>query len=276
MPNLPLQDILTLAGLLVIAGGVSGILAGLFGVGGGAILVPVLYQLFSVLDVPLDYRMHLSVGTSLAIIIPVSIRSFRAHYLKGAVDLNVLKIWSIPVVLGVLLGAFIAAYVSAFVLKTVFAVIAAFNSYKLLAGRDNWRFGYDMPGRKGMWSWGLGIGFFSSLMGIGGGQLSNLAMTLYGRSIHQAVATSAGIGVLVSVPGAVGFMVGGWPHIGKLPVLSVGYVSFLGFLLMVPLSVIMAPVGVKLAHHFSKRTLEKAFGIFLLLVAGRFAISIFA
>jgi uncharacterized membrane protein YfcA len=127
-----------------------------------------------------------------------------------------------------------------------------------------------MPGKALMSVYGGLIGVLSALMGIGGGQLSSLFMTIYGRPIHQAVATSAGLGVLVSIPGALGFVYAGWPKMDVLPPLSLGYVSFIGFLLFVPTSIWTAPIGARLAHRLSKRKLETAFGLFLLAVAGRF------
>lgn len=274
LAGLPLADLVALAAALIAAGAVVGVLAGLFGVGGGAVMVPVLYQLFALIGVPEEVRMHLSVGTSLAVIIPTSIRSFRGHLARGAVDMDTLRAWAVPVVLGVVGGAFIAAYASATVLKAVFAVVAILNGLKLLIGRDDWRLADDLPGRAGLSAYGLVIGVLSALMGIGGGVFGNMIMTLHNRPIHQAVATSAGLGVLISIPGAVGYAWAGWPRLDLLPPLSLGYVSAIGAALLIPTSVWLAPLGVRLAHGFSKRRLEIAFGLFLMLVGLRFAISL--
>jgi uncharacterized protein len=267
------QMIVLVVGLLA-AGGVTGLLAGIFGVGGGAIIVPVLYELFRIQGVPEDVRMPLAVGTSLAIIIPTSIRSFRAHQRKGAVDLSILKAWAVPVVLGVVAGSFVARYAPPGLFKLVFAVVAGVSAIRLLFGRDSWRLGDDLPQGGLMKAYGLLIGVLSSLMGIGGGQLSNLFMTFYGRPIHQAVATSSGLGVLISIPGTLGYIYAGWPKMGiepaVLPPLSLGYISLIGMALVIPTSIITAPIGVHIAHRLSKRRLEVAFGIFLLVVSLRF------
>lgn len=268
--GIPLDDLIFLAVALLAAGAATGILAGVFGVGGGAMIVPILYEVFRVIGVPEEVRAPLCVGTSLAIIIPTSIRSFNAHRAKGLVDLAILKVWAVPVVIGVVAGSVIARFAPAALFKIVFIVVAAASALRLLFASDKWRLGEEMPGKALMSVYGGLIGVLSALMGIGGGQLSSLFMTIYGRPIHQAVATSAGLGVLVSVPGALGFIYAGWPKMDLLPPLSLGYVSFIGFLLFVPTSIWTAPIGARLAHRLSKRKLETAFGLFLLAVAGRF------
>jgi uncharacterized membrane protein YfcA len=274
------SDLVLLVVGLLAAGAVTGLLAGVFGVGGGAVIVPVLYELFRLQGIPEETRMPLAVGTSLAIIVPTSIRSFRAHRAKGAVDLSILKTWAVPVVLGVIAGSFIARYAPPELFKAVFVVVAGVSAIRLLFGRDSWRLGTDLPGGALMQVFGLVIGLLSALMGIGGGQLSNLFMTFYGRPIHQAVATSSGLGVLISIPGALGYIYAGWPKMGLvpavLPPLSLGYISLIGLALVIPTSIWTAPIGANLAHRLSKRRLEVAFGIFLLLVCVRFAWSLFA
>jgi len=268
--GIPLNDLIFLAVSLIAAGAVTGLLAGLFGVGGGAVIVPVLYEVFRVIGVPEEVRMPLVVGTSLAVIIPTSIRSYRAHLAKGLVDTSIIKIWAIPVVLGVVGGSLIARYAPPDVFKAVFVAVAFASAMRLLFASDRWKLGDDMPGPFLMRIYGLIIGILSALMGIGGGQLSSLFMTFYGRPIHQAVATSSGLGVLISIPGALGYIYAGWPKMDVLPPLSLGYVSFIGFLLFIPTSIWTAPIGARLAHRLSKRRLEVAFGIFLLVVCARF------
>jgi len=275
MLSIPFADLAFLAAALVAAGAATGLLAGVFGVGGGAVIVPILYWCFGFLGVPDDIRMPLCVGTSLAVIIPTSIRSFNAHRAKGAADTSIVRAWAVPVVLGVLVGSLIARYAPAGVFKGVFAGVAFVSAIRLLFGRDSWRLPGELKPGPLMTVYGLGIGVLSTLMGIGGGQLSNLFMTLYGRPIHQAVATSAGLGVLISIPGALGAVYAGWPQMGRLPPLSIGYVSLIAFALMVPMSMWTAPIGARLAHSLSKRRLELAFGIFLLLVSMRFLASLF-
>ena len=274
-------ELATLAVGLLAAGAVTGLLAGVFGVGGGAVVVPVLYELFRVIGVPEEVRMPLCVGTSLAIIIPTSIRSFNAHRAKGAVDMSILRQWAVPVVIGVAMGSLIARYAPADLFKAVFVGVAGISAIRLLFGRDSWRLGTDMPSGPIMVIYGWVIGVLSALMGIGGGQLSNLFMTFYSRPIHQAVATSSGLGVLISIPGALGYIYAGWPKAAEYPdvaaiqlPLALGYVSLLGFVLFVPTSIWTAPIGARFAHTLSKRRLEVAFGIFLLIVCARFFFSL--
>ncbi|ODT08969.1 MAG: hypothetical protein ABS58_00400 [Mesorhizobium sp. SCN 65-20] len=281
MAGIELFDIIWLAAALLGAGAVTGLLAGLFGVGGGTVIVPVLYELFRFVGVPEEVRMPLCVGTSLAIIIPTSIRSFNAHRARGAVDMTILRQWAVPVVVGVAMGSFIARYAPADLFKAVFVVVAGISAMRLLFGKDSWRLGLDMPGKVVMNIYGWIIGVLSSLMGIGGGQLSNLFMTFYGRTIHHAVATSSGLGVLISVPGALGYIYAGWPRAAEYPdvaalqfPMAIGYVSLVGLILFVPTSVLTAPLGARLAHSLSKRKLEVAFGVFLLLICLRFLVSL--
>jgi uncharacterized membrane protein YfcA len=279
--TIPMSELLWLAGILVSAGVVTGFFAGLFGVGGGAIIIPVLYEVFRLTGVPEDVRMPLCVGTSLAIIIPTSISSFRAHRKRGAVDMSVLKQWAVPVIIGVVLGSAIARYAPEQVFKTVFVVIAGISAIRLLFARDGWRIADDFPTGPLMKFYGLITGFFSTLMGIGGGQLSNLFMMLYGRPIHQAVATSSGLGLLISLPATLGYIYAGWPKAAEFPAVAalqlpyaIGYVSLLGAVLVMPTSILVAPIGAKLAHKLNKRQLELGFGIFLLIVCLRFVVSL--
>lgn len=275
MFGIPLGDLaFVVIGLL--AGGVAtGLLAGLFGVGGGAIIVPVIYAVFGLMNVPEHLRMPLAVGTSLAVIIPTSIQSFRAHKAKGAVDMEILKLWAVPVVIGVLLGSAVARYAPAALFKIVFVAVASMTAAKLFFGSEKWKLGDTLPTGLPMRIYGGVIGVLSSLMGIGGGQLANVFMTVYGTPIHRAIATSAGLGVLISIPGAIGFMIAGWPQMPDLPPLSIGFVSLIGLLLIAPTSTFFAPYGARLAHRLPKRTLETSFGIFLVLVSLRFLWSIF-
>ena len=281
MFGIPLLDLAWLVASLLVAGAITGILAGVFGVGGGALAVPVLYELFRIVGVPEEVRMPLCVGTSLAIIIPTSIRSFNAHRPPGAGGRSVLGVWAVPVIVGVIMGSYVARYAPADLFKAVFVGVAGISAIRLLFGKDTWRFGLDMPSKPIMVVYGWIIGVLSALMGIGGGQLSNLFMTFYNRPIHQAVATSSGLGILISIPGAIGYIYAGWPRAAEYPdvaalqfPLALGYVSLLGMVAFVPTSAWTAPLGVRLAHALSKRKLEVAFGIFLLIVCARFAVSL--
>ena len=272
LEGISIGDFAFFAVSLIAAGAVTGILAGVFGVGGGAVIVPVLHDLFLFLGIPDAVSTPLAVGTSLAIIIPTSIRSYVAHKARGAVDMTIIRAWAVPTVIGVVAGAWLASFASPVVFKLVFVFVAGLSATRLL-GNFSWRLGDDMPKGPLMTIYGLVIGVLSALMGIGGGQLSSMFMTFYNRPIHQAVSTSAGMGVIISVPGAIGLMLAGWGAPG-LPPGSIGYVSLVGLALFAPVSVWTAPLGVKLAHAMPKRTLERAFGIFLLLVCARFVSSI--
>lgn len=255
---------------LVVAGLATGLLAGLFGVGGGAIMVPVLYQAFKTIGAPDAFLMHLSVGTSLAVIIPTSLRSFYGHYKKGAVEMDIVKQWAAPVILGVLLGASVASYAPSSLLRMVFAILTFLNGAKLLFAKQSWRLSQTLPPKWLLKLYGAIIGLLSSLMGIGGGVMGNMVLTLYNIPIHRAVATASALGILISIPGTIGFIAAGWFDRHILPPFSIGYVSLLGFAFLAPLSVLIAPIGVKLAHNLTKRKLEIAFGIFLWLVCLRF------
>ena len=252
----------------------TGILAGVFGIGGGAVIVPVLFELFRLFGVPDAVRMQLCVGTSLAIIIPTAWRSYRAHRARGLVIAEVLRVWTVPVIAGVLLGAAIAAVAPAWIFKIAFVVIGGMIAGKLLFGSDSWRFGDDLPSRLAMAGYGFAIGHGSSLMGISGGSLATMVLTLYGKPIHNAVATSAGIGVPISIAGALGFVVAGLPHQALLPPLSLGFVSAIGVVAIAPISSWVAPLGARLAHALPKRWLEISFGSFVLLAAARFLASL--
>jgi len=272
-----LSDPLTLISLiaaLAAAGAVIGFLAGLFGVGGGAISVPVFFEIFGLLGYPDASAMPLAVGTSLAVIVPTSISSARGHYRKGAVDTDVLRVWALPILLGVALGAAIARFAPPVVFQGVFVAVASLNAVKLLTGGRGWSLGETLPGRLGMRLGGSVIGLTSAIMGIGGGALSNLFLTLYGVPIHRAVATSAGVGVLIAVPGTIGYILAGLGQ-PDLPPGSVGFVSLFAFALTIPTSLLTTRFGVGLAHRLSRRALEIAFGSFLLLVVMRFLWAIF-
>jgi uncharacterized protein len=270
-----------LALLLVGVGALSGFLAGVFGIGGGAVLVPVFYECFRLAGVPLEVRMPLCIGTSLAVIIPTSIRSFRAHYLRGAVDMGIIRAWWLTIVLGVVAGSVTARYAPERLFKFVFVAVAWSAAIRLLLAREGWRFGDDVPTGLLMKVYGFFVGLLSTLMGVGGGLFSNLLMTFYGRPIHQAVATSSALAVLISIPGAIGYVYAGWPAAAHFPDVAalqwpfaLGYVSLIGALLVMPTSLVTAPLGVRAAHAMSKRTLEIAFGCYLFVVGGRFVISL--
>lgn len=280
MAGLDVSELLELAALLIAVGALAGFLAGVFGIGGGAILVPVFYECFRIAGVPLEVRMPLCIGTSLAIIIPTSIRSWRAHHARGAVDMVIIRQWGWTVLIGVVLGSVIARYAPERLFKIVFVAVAWFAAIRLLFGRE-WRLGDDMPKGPLMKVYGFVIGLLSTLMGVGGGLFSNLLMTFHGRTIHQSVATSSALAVLISIPGAIGYVYAGWPAAARFPEVTalqlpfaIGYVSLIGTLLVTPTGLLVAPLGVKAAHAMSKRALEVAFGCYMLIVGTRFAVSL--
>jgi uncharacterized membrane protein YfcA len=262
-------ELIELIVALVLSGALTGVLAGLFGVGGGAVIIPVLYEAYAILGLSEDVRMHVCVGTAMAIIVPTAIRSFMAHHKRGSVDMAVVKSWLIPMPIGVAAAAILAASISGRALSGVFATIVALVAVRLLFGRESWRLGEDLPGNPLRAVIGVVIGFLSTLMGVGGGIMVNTVMTLYGRKMIQAVGTSSAIGLVISIPAVIGYVWAGWGVAG-LPPLSIGYVNLLGMAILVPVSVFAAPYGVRIAHSLSQRTLEMAFGSFLGLVAIRF------
>lgn len=279
--GLGVAELVELALLLVFVGALSGFLAGVFGIGGGAVLVPVFYECFRLAGVPLEVRMPLCIGTSLAIIIPTSIASFRAHYRRGAVDMDILKLWWVPVVIGVIAGSLTARVAPEKLFKIVFVCVAWSAAARLFLARDNWKFGDVVPTGFPMRIYGFFIGLLSTLMGVGGGLFANLLMTFYGRPIHQAVATSSALAVLISIPGALGYVYAGWPAAARFPEVAalqppfaLGYVSLIGALVVMPTTLVTAPLGVRVAHALSKRKLEIAFGCYLFVIGGRFVVSL--
>lgn len=245
----------------------------MFGVGGGAISVPVFYEVFGVLGYPPDVAMPIAVGTSLAVIVPTSISSARGHHRKGTLDPEILRAWALPILVGVAFGAVIARYAAAGVFQVVFVLVATINAAKLLTGGEGWRLKETLPGRLAMRLSGMAIGLVSAIMGIGGGAISNLFLSLHGVPIHRAVSTSAGVGILIAIPGAIGYILAG---LGRedLPPDAFGFVSLAAFALTIPMSLLTTRFGVALAHRLSRRSLEIAFGGFLLLVAARFLLAL--
>lgn len=262
-------SLLILVLALAVAGAVIGFLAGLFGIGGGAISVPVFYELFLLLGHAPEVAMPTAVGTSLAVIIPTSINSARAHYRRGTVDVGLLRQWAVPVVLGVIAGSVIATFAEPSVFQLAFVVVASINATKLLVGGSGWRLRDSLPGRAVLRAFGVVIGLASTLMGIGGGAISTMFLTLHDVPIHRAVSTSAGVGVLIALPGTIGYMLAGWGKPDLLPD-AIGYVSLTTFMLTIPTSLLTTRAGVALAHSLPRRRLETAFGLFLALVSLRF------
>ena len=274
MLGYPIGEIALLALWIAGAGILVGILAGLFGIGGGAIIVPVLYEVFRALDVPETVRIQLCIGTSLAIIIPTTLRSYLEHKKKGAAITEVVRLWALPAIIGVAIGSVTAAFAPAPVFKIAFVVFTAFIGTKMLFIQDRWNLGTNLPGRGPLTIYGFITGLFSSLVGVSGGAISNAVLTLYGQPMQRAVATSAGVGVPITIAGTIGYILAGWRHTAELPPLSIGFVSLIGFVMMAPVSSYTTTYGVRLAHWLPKRKLEIAFGIFVYLVGFRLLLTL--
>lgn len=261
-------EYLVLAIAMLGTGVIGGILAGLLGVGGGIVIVPVLEFVLGLLGVPVEIRMHVAVATSLAVIIPTSISSARAHHARAAVDIPLAKRWAVFILFGAILGIVIASQVQGVVLSAVFGVVALLVAIKMALPLDDVTLTAAVP--KGILTGAVPatIGAISTMMGIGGGTLSVPALTLMNTPIHRAVGTSALFGLLISIPGAVGFAIAGWDH-PQLPAASLGFVNLVGFALIAPVTVLAAPLGARIAHALNRRNLSLLFGLFLLLVSAR-------
>ncbi len=262
------MDIVSLVLAMLLSGAAGGLLAGLLGVGGGIVIVPVLEFALGVVDVDPSVRMHIAVATSLATIIPTSISSARAHYRRDAIDFGVIRYWSPWIVAGAIAGIFIAANVGAEFLAGVFAVVALLVAIKMLLPLEDVNLAPDVPRGVGGPLIPVSIGGISTLMGIGGGTLSVTAMTLSGKTIHLAVGTASLFGLVIAIPATLGYIVTGWDN-ELLPVASLGYVNVLGFAVIAPATVLFAPLGARIAHSLSRRHLSAAFGVFLFIVAVR-------
>ncbi len=261
-------SLISLAAALVAAGLAAGLIAGLLGVGGGIVIVPVLYQLFIILKYDPAVTMHLAVGTSLAAIVPTSISAVRSHVKRDAVDFELLKNWAPGVVAGVVLGSAVASIAHASLLTAIFGSVAALVSLYMSLVPDGVHLRHTLPA---LWVQRLiaaVIGCFSTMMGIGGGTLTVPSLVLCQYPIRRAVATSSAVGMIIAIPGSLGFMIAGWDVPGRPP-LSVGFVSLLGLALTAPTAMFTAPLGTRLAHSLNPTWLRRAFALFLMLTSIR-------
>ena len=259
--------IVPLVGLLA-AGLLAGFAAGLFGIGGGFVVVPALFVVLPLLGgSPSEYA-HVAVGTSAATIIVTSIRSLRSHAKRGAVDFEMLRGWAPWIVGGAILGVMLADRIDGRALTAIFATGVLLMSVNFLVPRFGDRVvSQTMPVGPLRASIAGGLGTFSALLGIGGGTIAIMVMTLCGRTIHRAIATAAGIGTLIAVPSAVGFVVIGL-HTPGLPWGSLGYVNLPATAAVASMSMLTAPLGVAAAHSLPAVPLKRTFGIYLLLIGG--------
>lgn len=264
---------LLFSGTLLLTGLIAGVLAGLLGVGGGIVIVPVLFNMFLLLGIDESVRMHLAVGTSLATIIPTSIMSARSHFKRGGIDIDLLKTWGPAIFLGVLAGTYFGGNARGETLTAVFAVIALLVAVNMAFRKEGMIVAEALPG--GIWRFllGLVVGTFSVMMGIGGGTLSVPLLTAFNYPIRRAIGTASAIGFIISVPGAIGFILAGL-SVPNLPPASLGYANLIGFALIVPATMTMAPFGARIAHAIKPKTLRLAFGFFLFVTSIRMFISL--
>jgi len=262
-----LHDLLPLLAILAVSGVVAGFAAGLLGVGGGIVTVPVLEYSLRFADVPEQYRMHVAVATSLAAIIPTSISSARSHHARGAVDWSLARRWAVPMLLAAFAGSLLASHAPLAVLAGIFGGVALLIALKMLLPFDDLRVTDHVPGGAGGASLAVMIGGVSAVMGIGGGTLAVPTLNLCGYPIHRAVGTASFFGLLISVPGTLGYLLARPPE--ELPWGTVGYVSLLGLAVIAPGSMLTAKLGARTAHSLSRRRLAQAFGLFLLVVGSR-------
>jgi len=263
-----MEQWLILGVAMLATGSVAGVLAGLFGIGGGIVIVPVLEAALGLVGVDPAIRMHVAVGTSLATIIPTSVSSARAHHQRKSVDVDIVKRWGIFVLFGALLGAWIASQVHSRVLAMVFATLALLVAIKMVMMPESRNLTEEVPRGPAVAVIPTAIGCFSSMMGIGGGTFSVMTLTLFNEPIHRAVGTAALFGLVISLPATIGFMVAGWGD-ARVPPASLGYVSLIGFACIAPATVLAAPLGAKIAHAFSGRRLSMLFGAFLVIASIR-------
>ena len=262
-----MEDVVLLAAMavmLLVVGGAAGFLAGLFGVGGGIILVPAFFFVFSMLGYDDGSLMQVCLATSLATIVITSIRSVLAHDGKGAVDWSILKGWSVGIIVGAGLGMFVVAILPSGFLQVIFALLALLVGLYMIFGLQSWRLGRRMPSGIMTAILSPAVGFLSVLMGVGGGSLGVPIMTLFNTPIHRAVGTAAGFGFFIAVPSVIGFLLIDLPGV---PPATIGAVNMVAFGLVVIMTLITTPIGAALAHRMDPQPLRKFFGIFLTIVA---------
>ncbi|MEO0400955.1 MAG: sulfite exporter TauE/SafE family protein [Pseudomonadota bacterium] len=263
MPDLSL--LLQMLLVLAVIGAFAGVLAGLLGVGGGIVLVPAFFYAFQTLGYDGPDLMQMCLATSLATIIVTSVRSVMSHHKKGAVDWDVLRTWAPGIVVGAVLGMLVVAQLQSTTLQAIFGVLALTVGLYMGFGRATWRLGHAMPTGAGRAALSPGMGFLSVLMGIGGGSFGVPLMTLFNMPIHRAVATAAGFGVLIAVPAVAGFLLVSMS--GPVPPMTIGAVNLVAFAVIIAMTLITAPWGVKLAHAMDPGPLKRVFAVFLVLVA---------
>lgn len=261
-------ELLPLIGALAASAILAGLLAGLLGVGGGIVLVPVLFWILSVIDFPPEITMHMAVATSLATIIFTSVSSARSHDKRGAVDRRLLRLWGPGIVAGAFAGGLAAKAIDAGGLKTVFGAVALLVAANLATPRTLVIAPALPAARAPNWAMAAVTGVFSALMGIGGGTLSVPLLAAFSVEIRRAVGTAAAFGFLIAVPATVGFVIAGWNVPGRPP-LSLGYVNLAAAAVILPFSTLAAPYGARLAHWVNPVWIRRVFAVFLFITAIR-------
>ncbi len=264
MPDI--QLLLMLFVLLLVIGAFAGVMAGLLGVGGGVVLVAAFFYSFQALGYDGPQLMQVCLATSLATIIVTSIRSVLGHNKKGAVDWDILRTWGPGIAIGAAVGVLIAAQLSSTVLQAIFGVLAITVGLYMLLGRSEWRLGQAMPTGVGRAVLSLVVGAMSVLMGIGGGSFGVPLMTLFNTPIHRAVATAAGFGVIIAVPSVLGFLLVTIDPETRPPY-TVGAINLPAFAIVIAMTLITTPIGVRMAHAMDPKPLKRVFAVFLILVA---------
>jgi uncharacterized membrane protein YfcA len=264
MPELHI--VLPFLGLLIIVAAFAGVLAGLLGVGGGIVLVPAFFYMFSGLGYDNAQMMQICLATSLATIIFTSARSVMSHHKKGAVEWGILRGWALGIVIGAVVGVAVANRLRSDTLVLIFGCLAFVIALYMAFGRAHWQISDTMPTGAKRMALSPMVGFLSVLMGIGGGSFGVPIMTLHGIKIHRAVATAAGFGFIIAVPSVVLFLFSAVPSEGRPP-FTIGSVNIAAFAVVVCVTYLTAPLGVKLAHWMDPKPLKRVFAFFLMLVA---------
>ena len=273
--SLLIFDLLPFVVLLIGAGSLAGIIAGLLGVGGGTVIVPVLFQTLLAINIDPAICMHLAIGTSLCLMVTTGFSSARAHHIRDGIDKSVIIEWGPWVIFGVFIGSFLADMSHSAVLNIIFAVVTILAAIRLVTPEQKSHskpFLMDTPWRQCL---PIVIGGISTMMGIGGGSMTVPALTIYGFPANRAVATSSVIGLFIAIPGSIMFAINGLNH-PSLPIGSVGYIYVPAFFIMLPVSAALAPLGARLAHIIDGSLLKRGFAVFLAIVSVQMAWSAFA
>ncbi|GAC27508.1 sulfite exporter TauE/SafE family protein [Brumicola pallidula] len=270
--DLLIENWTTIAALMA-TGVFAGLLAGLLGVGGGIVIVPVLYFLFQAFNVSPESAMLIATATSLATIVPTSISSIRAHRSKGNVDFTLIKVWGMFILIGVLIGSWLVTQVNGQWLTVLFGVIATLSAFNMLLGSKKAIFD-DLPGKAGQSAMASSVGLFSSLVGIGGGTLTVPMLTFCNYPAHKAIGTAAAVGLIISLPAAIIMLLVGQTPVDA-PLGTFGLVNLVGFICIVPLTVFFAPIGASLANKLDAQKLKKVFAVVLMITGIRMLAQLF-